>query len=295
MNLVWAKAQKRLVESKLKSLLSELKVQDKEELQLKRLKADGLDKDGLKEAELRKKLGNILERYGLNDHFDEEVGDKNTDPDNSLSQNLFKDKKLNKLWMKAETAGFTEEELKTLKEEFIHHQDKVDTFYNILEKQNAKKIRENDPTMNEVHIEQLQDLEEKDPSNIDNSVENARLQHRDIKSSYDRLERMTLSGPKSKDFEEPKVQGLWRIAQKADFTTDELESLRIELRHYEQRLLKLRHLQAQQMLKKDIAEINVDRSEEVIEIEKRLKLQERKVQKLHADLETRITQRHLEL
>jgi hypothetical protein len=37
-------------------LFSELKIQDKEELAWKRLKAEGLDKDGLKEAELRKKL-----------------------------------------------------------------------------------------------------------------------------------------------------------------------------------------------------------------------------------------------
>jgi hypothetical protein len=40
----------------LKSLFSELKIHDKEEVTWKRLKAEGLDKDGLKEAELRKKL-----------------------------------------------------------------------------------------------------------------------------------------------------------------------------------------------------------------------------------------------
>jgi hypothetical protein len=37
-------------------LFSELKIHDKEELAWKRLAAEGLDKDGLKEAELRKKL-----------------------------------------------------------------------------------------------------------------------------------------------------------------------------------------------------------------------------------------------
>jgi hypothetical protein len=37
-------------------LFSELKIHDKEEVAWKRLKAEGLDKDGLKEAELRKKL-----------------------------------------------------------------------------------------------------------------------------------------------------------------------------------------------------------------------------------------------
>ena len=50
----------RLTEPKLKRLLSELKVQDKEELTLKKLKADGLDKDGLKEADVRMKLKSKL-------------------------------------------------------------------------------------------------------------------------------------------------------------------------------------------------------------------------------------------
>lgn len=86
-----------------------MKVQDKEQLQLKRLKADNLDKDGLKEAELRKKFFNILERYGLDDHLDKETFQADSDMSNSVSNhhNIFKDKKLNKLWLKAESAGFT--------------------------------------------------------------------------------------------------------------------------------------------------------------------------------------------
>lgn len=99
-----------MTEFKLKTLYSELKVQDKEELQLKRLKADNMDRDGLIEAELRRKFGGILERYGLADHFDKDTvpsESNNVDEQISNSNNLFKDKKLNKLWMKAESAGFT--------------------------------------------------------------------------------------------------------------------------------------------------------------------------------------------
>ena len=44
-----------------------------------------------------------------------------------------------------------------------------------------------------------------------------RESHKDLKTGYDRLERMTLSGPKSKDFEETKVQSLWKIALNGDF------------------------------------------------------------------------------
>lgn len=94
----------RLNDPKLKTLFSELKVQDKEELQLKRLKADNLDKDGLQEAALRKKFGSIISRYGLAEHFDGEGPERNEATDTG---NHFKDKRLNKLWLKAESSGFT--------------------------------------------------------------------------------------------------------------------------------------------------------------------------------------------
>ncbi len=114
---------------------------------------------------------------------------------------------------------------------------------------------------------------------------------------------MTLSGPKSRDFEESRVQALWRVALKGDFTPDEMESLRTELRHYEQRLMKLKYLQAQESLQElakksesSSADIkNNSQLGEVKDLKLRIKLQERKVEKLHADLEARITQRHFEL
>lgn len=46
----------KLSEGKLRSLYTDLLAQDKEEGTLKRLKSDGLDKDGLKEAAVRKKF-----------------------------------------------------------------------------------------------------------------------------------------------------------------------------------------------------------------------------------------------
>ena len=39
--------------------------QDKEELTLKRLKADAGDKDGSREADVRKSLNGIMHKYGL--------------------------------------------------------------------------------------------------------------------------------------------------------------------------------------------------------------------------------------
>lgn len=60
-----------MTEPKLKSLFGELKIHDKEELTWKHLRAEGKDKDGLKEAELRKKLSTIMSDYGLMDTFDD--------------------------------------------------------------------------------------------------------------------------------------------------------------------------------------------------------------------------------
>ena len=44
-----------------------------------------------------------------------------------------KDKKLNRLWEKAEKSGLVEEELVALKQEFRHHQEKVDQYQSLVE------------------------------------------------------------------------------------------------------------------------------------------------------------------
>jgi len=80
----------------------------------------------------------ILNTYTLVEHFEEgQKSDKephhHRNSDNHINKSLFKDKKLNKLWEKAEKSGFNEQELKTLKEEFAHHQDKLDQYYMLME------------------------------------------------------------------------------------------------------------------------------------------------------------------
>ena len=49
----------------MKALHTELKVHDKEAMALKKLLADGMDKEGLREAELRKKFNGIMHSYGM--------------------------------------------------------------------------------------------------------------------------------------------------------------------------------------------------------------------------------------
>lgn len=135
----------------------ELKIHDKEEISWKQLKQK--DKDGLKEDELRRKLIGIMSTYDLLEHFEETQNAEKLKPfkvmgsyyvqrcqlhsfksqkfhdsdERHKNKSLFKDKKLNRLWEKAELSGFTSDELKTLKQEFDHHQDKVDVYYSLLE------------------------------------------------------------------------------------------------------------------------------------------------------------------
>lgn len=259
----------RLTEPKLKSLYTELKIHDKEELNWKQSQGQHKDKDGLKEAELRKKLIGIMSTYDLLHHFDETEDPeaiKNHAPyegkvKNYENKSLFKDKKLNRLWEKAEVAGFTPEEMALLKTEFFHHQEKLDLYYDLLDGVTKPQLKnfhknavdeENHDVFNEIRPAEETDDEDLSEHRAHNDVhlgaQRLREKHRDIKDSIDRLERITAKGPNSTEFVEPKVQGLYRIAAASNFTNDELQSLKIELLHYESRLLKLRRMNADHAL-----------------------------------------------
>jgi len=72
------------------ALYADLKLQDKEELQLKRLKSEGNDKDGLMEAEIRRKFKGILNTYNLLEYFEdghqpEKTPHHDRDSDNSYT------------------------------------------------------------------------------------------------------------------------------------------------------------------------------------------------------------------
>ncbi|GAB0092383.1 alpha-2-macroglobulin receptor-associated protein [Sergentomyia squamirostris] len=316
LNLVWTKAQHRLTEPKLISLYTELKIQDKEELAWKQVSGQNKDKDGLKEAELRKKLIGIMSTYGLLEHFDdtqdsEKVKEyrafKGPVEGNYENKSLFKDKKLNRLWEKAEVAGFTPQELQALKEEFHHHQEKIDLYYSLLDDvtQNQGKKDFHINAVNEDEIEKFnevgtaEDLAESRAGKHEeyyHAANELRDKHRDIKDSYDRLERITAKGPNSQDFIEPKVQGLWRVAINSEFSDEELASLKVELLHLESRLLKLRHMNAEHAIsrEKHKSAKHLDKHEKISMMEDNIKKQSRKVEKLQEDLEKRIF-KHSEL
>ncbi|XP_030763749.1 alpha-2-macroglobulin receptor-associated protein [Sitophilus oryzae] len=312
LNLLWSKAVHRLTEEKLKSIFGELKLHDKEEITWKHLKAEGKDKDGLQEAKLRDKLKDIMINYGFLDQIDDVNNEDKVYPykalndasDKYINKSLFKDKKLNKLWEKAAKAGFSKDELAALREEFHHHQDKIEQYYALLYKTKSDDPSDTadentvDDTLDKFNrIETLEEREKhKDYLDRANMI---RQQHRDIKDGYDHLDKLAASGPASKEFVEPKVQGLWRIALQSNFTPSELQSLKEELLHYENRLLKLRHMQADHAIKEDKynkkEKITGEKSHGFKMAEETIRKQARKVDKIHLDIETKIMQRHIEL
>ncbi|XP_046406421.1 alpha-2-macroglobulin receptor-associated protein [Ischnura elegans] len=302
LNLLWSKAQHRLTLPKLKSLFGELKVHDKEEITWKRLRAEGKDKEGMHEGDLRKKLIGIMSTYGLLDHFDDVTNPENyknfkspyDSSDRYINKSLFKDKKLNKLWESAEQSGFTAAELQALREEFNHHQDKIDQYYSLLaEIENPDDDHENSINDKLDKFNELGTLEEpkKDFKSKTNSLREA---HHDIREGYDKLQRLTAKGPLNRDFFEPKVQKLWILATQAKFSPSELESLRTELKHYEGRILKLRALQAEAALG-EVKKVAGSKPEILEKSEEKIKKHARKIEKLHLDLEARIMQKHVEL
>ncbi|XP_014239368.1 alpha-2-macroglobulin receptor-associated protein [Cimex lectularius] len=302
LNLLWTKAQSRLTEPKLKSIFSELKIQDKEELALKKLKHEGNDKEGLLEAELRQKLLTIMKNYGLTEHVTE-IQDKSKHKQDGGSYTvieLFTDKKLNKLWQQAEHSGFTAEELQMLKEEFTHHQQKVDQYNQILNQVGDASKNNAINSVDEKHdrFNELDQLENDDPvvHQYLNKVNELREKHKELREDYDRIYRMAMGGPKSQEFTEPRIQGLWRMALTSNFKPDELESLRSELFHYERRLMKLRRLHVEAAMEDEQRKNSgIDKIEGLDFTSDLIKKQTRKVAKMHLDIESKIMERHTEL
>ncbi|OWR50218.1 hypothetical protein KGM_210738 [Danaus plexippus plexippus] len=222
-----------------------------------------------------------------------------------MNKSLFKDKKLNILWAKAEASGFTNEELSALKEEFMHHQEKIDQYYDLLVNIDVEPKDGYKNAVNDDEIEKFNEINfEKDNNEEFNKdyVDKANLvreKHRGLRDGYDRLQRIAARGPTNREFIEPKVQGLWKIATAANFTVDELASLKVELQHYENRLLKLRTLHADHVsnLGKHHSKVAAagDKMDYFADQQQMIKKHTLKVEKLHQDIESRIMARHTEL
>lgn len=165
------------------------------------------------------------------------------------------------------------------------NEDELDSFNEIV-----------DPTEEVVDLYQNQKPEDKHQEYISKTNE-IREKHREIRDNVDRLERITARGSNSSDFIEPKVQGLWRVAQMGNFSTEELSSIKVELHHFESRFLKLRTMYAEHALsmeKYKSVKSGDKHHDRIDELEGKIKKQSRKVEKIQAELEKKLL-RHSEL
>uniref|UniRef100_A0ABM5FUV8 Alpha-2-macroglobulin receptor-associated protein isoform X1 n=1 Tax=Pogona vitticeps TaxID=103695 RepID=A0ABM5FUV8_9SAUR len=243
LNQVWEKAQRQLPHLsavRLAELHSDLRLQEKDELRWKKLKAEGLDEDGEKEAKLRRDLDVILAKYGMNGKKDAPLGATNYIKD-GLGDDILDDPRLEKLWNKAKASGrFSDEELEKLWREFKHHKEKVHEYNILLE----TVSRTEDSHKNVISL-----AEEESPFKeelLHNKHSELKEKLHSINQGFERLRRVSHQGYDStSEFEEPRVIDLWDMAKSTNFTQEELESLREELKHFEAKVEKHHHYQKQ--------------------------------------------------
>ncbi|KAF7239982.1 Alpha-2-macroglobulin receptor-associated protein [Varanus komodoensis] len=209
---------------KLAELHSDLKIQEKDELSWKKLKAEGLDEDGEKEAKLRRNLHVIMAKYGMNGKKEAAAQATNFIKD-GLENDSLEDPRLEKLWNKARSSGrFQEEELDKLWREFAHHREKVRE-YNIL----LETVRRAEDT----HKNMINPLEEEQLRKEERLLgQHSELKERlhSINQGFERLRRVSHQGyDATSEFEEPRVIDLWDMAKSTNFTEKELESLRVSV------------------------------------------------------------------
>lgn len=321
LNLVWSKAQHSLGDTKLKDLKNDLSKHEFDELTLKKMKAHNQDKDGLFERTVRKKLHQIMSKYSIERYYDDIHPPLDEEPDSkkiNLSKtkdgqksdsialkSTFRDKKLDKLWKKAEKSGFTQEQLMILHEEFQDQQNKLDEHYdtmNLIEQKLEARGKEGANQVNSIEDPSLEEFEagpretsSEKKARLDQNVHQIlKENYKGIKKDIDQLHQKVISGKiddKLGPFEEAPVNNLWNAAIQANFTDDELKSLKEELEHYEVRIKKLKHFQVQlerNSIKHKDSIIADDDGDETKHIRRRVKELSYKVDKTHKSLEQKI-------
>lgn len=278
----------------MEQLSTDLKHQDKIELELKRIKADNQDLDGKNENEVRRQLRMIKKKYGLEDidDFLSKDGMKNNDI-------IFKDKKLDNLWKKINKLDLNEEQLKILKEELNNFGDNLNEYHKLAGIYDTKQQKSNYKN-DENHIDSLMNLD------LDTMDEKLRQKHIELKDHYRRINDMVyskdmLTKTSTGDFEEEQVARLWQMALKSDFNEEELVTLKEKLLHYENRIKKLNYFQGQlaksnqrrnNEINDDPNSINQQQHEHIVS---RVQELDSHVKKLQHQLEQKILSKHYEL
>lgn len=309
LNLIWTKAQHSLGQNKLKDLRDDLLNHELDELKLKKMKAHQQDKDGLVEATVKRKLQSIMKKYALERYYDDIHQSASNKPkefnrklEGPVEVATFRDSKLDKLWKKAEKAGFSAEEMMMFHQEFEQQEAKVDDHYrtaHIIEEEiektqkeakmentiEADSVGQEDSQKKKISPEKLRETPAEKKARLEANAQQAlREKHSKIKKGYDELHQKIKSGSINPNapFKEKRINELWNIIVKSNFTKEELETIKEELEHYQIRIEKLKHFQNQlerhRIGTKDYS-TNANEDEEAKHLRRRVKELSQKVEK----------------
>ena len=289
-NLLWQKAKRLMLpQETLNELFVELQRQDRDEKKWKHQKDQGKDQFGDMEAVLRRNLMNIVDKYGLRSPDDKksprlETGD-HTDTNRAHSATFIKDERLEKLWEHARTdAQFSKEELEDLRKELVHHHEKWKQYRELVNLVFTQKDNDRNVVGNEVPPDQDAIAKLQDEMN---------MQQQEVDRSYRRLKRKVLQGTKDGEFKDSRVRELWKRAEAQGLSEEELEVLKEELTHFDNKIAKHDHLREQL----DVAEDLLNQGHEHIKakhdkLAAKVKEHRRYIKKLHTTLNHKIGPRN---
>ncbi|KAM3716885.1 Alpha-2-macroglobulin receptor-associated protein [Dirofilaria immitis] len=231
LNFVWSKAVHHLSD---KALIKRLKDElDKFDLLYLSVKPANIKNEKLVLEEMDNKLIQLLEKYGLESAVfaymkkykwrnEEEVKEENS----VLSLKNFNDPKLQKLWHVARNSRFSKAALEVLHKELKDHEQKLKQYeqkVQLFSEFNGNTLTENSFEMNDRLNREL------------------KVNNNDILDSYDKLHQKVTQMSR-KTFIDEKVENLWHLAlQNSNLTASEMESIRIELNHFDKSLEKVKY------------------------------------------------------
>ncbi|XP_070544477.1 alpha-2-macroglobulin receptor-associated protein-like [Ptychodera flava] len=231
-NQVWEKAQRMgLSPQKLDNLKKDLRAHDEKAMKWKKMKRDGGDPDGEQEAAVRRELAEIMRRYGMAKEaaFEE----KNLKMEGTGAKK-FEDMRLNRLWHQASLNGqFSTAELEDLRQELQHHQDKVDEFRQLMDDLHGSDDINRVDKFKRMDVDEAEEAKDRKVRELE-----LKIKHKELNSDYKRLEVKTRREHEQSGFHEPRLHQMWMDALKSNFTEDELQSLKEEMKHFEKKLAK---------------------------------------------------------
>lgn len=288
-NYIWSKAVRHLPDKvALKRLKSELNKFDGLYLSAKEQSSK---QSGYFIDEVDRKLETLLEKYDLSgavNAFNKKMKWRNEEEmkmENSvLGSEKFSNPKLDKLWRAAIDAKFTERQLKALHKELKDHERKMEQYDEKVLKFNSLP-----------HENALED--EVNHENIDKLNQELKDSYNEIEEEYSKLNDKILEQTKG-PFRNYKVLQLWKKALKnSNFSSFELESLKVELEHFDKQLDKLEfkreELKINREIKRKSGKTNALNDDGIDEFEEEHGRIERKLKKLEYSLQSKIE--HTEL